>query len=85
MLGAQRHPLVILLQVCQDNITVFHDCRYFSLPIAILTAEEAPAGVAQRLANTLGAFTDAELSYVVSRAMWSCGGLTFLLFTGCHS
>jgi hypothetical protein len=45
-LGAQRHPLVILLPVCQDNIAVFHDGRSFSLPIAIPTAEETPCGTA---------------------------------------
>jgi hypothetical protein len=92
MLCAQRHPLVILLPVCQDNIAVFHDGRSFSLPIAIPTAEEAPAGVAQRLSHTLGAFTDAALSYVGAQGnveLWrvdipTVHGLPLLALTGLH-
>jgi hypothetical protein len=84
--------LVILLPVCQDNIAVFHDGRSFSLPIAIPTAEEAPAGVAQRLAHTLGAFTDAALSYFGAQGnveLWrvdipTVHGLPLLALTGLH-
>jgi hypothetical protein len=92
LLGAQRHPLVILLPVCQENIAVFHDGRSFSLTIDLPTAEEAPAGVAQRLAHTLGAFTDAALSDVGAQGnveLWrvdiaTVHGLPLLALTGLH-
>lgn len=64
MLSAQNFPLVVLLPVCHNSISVFHDGRLFSLPVVVPMAEEAPASAARRLLRTMGVHQDVELSYV---------------------
>ena len=56
-----------MVPVFNDNISIFHDCRAFSLPVASPGSQEPAEVAVQRLAEAMG-MGDADICYVVSNA-----------------
>jgi hypothetical protein len=68
VLAAQSPPTVVLLPICQDNITVFHDGLRFSLPVTVPMAAEGPENAAHRMLRSMGVSANVELHHVVAKS-----------------
>jgi hypothetical protein len=81
VLAAQSPPTVVLLPVCQDNITVFHDGKRFSLPVTVPMAAEGPESAAKRSCAACACRPTLSFTVSLPKAPCSSGEPTFC---SCH-